>query len=110
MLLPALRAAKGHLPRLHLLASACGGRLDLYDVGKFLLSEGFSDAKDIDSLLKNLGTAINKDSKFSPDPQTKRVYYYLPVRQPPTQPERVDGQEEMEGDSDSPSLDAQSDG
>ena len=83
MLLSQLRAANGHLPRLYLLAAACGGKLHLTEISEFLLSEGFSEAKDVDTLVKNLGTSINKDPKFAPDPLVKRVYYFLPLRHPP---------------------------
>ena len=85
-LLSELRASKGHLARLHLLAAACGGKLDLDDVGRFLVDEGFSDAKNVESLVKNLGTAINKDAKFARGPEAKRVYYLLSLRLPPTAP------------------------
>ena len=88
--LPALRAANGHLPRLRLLAVAAGGKLSLDDAADFLLNEGISDAKDVESLAKNLGTTINKDTAhFARDPENKRTYYLKSIQQPP---EPMDGQ------------------
>ena len=73
-LLPELRAAGGHQNRLHLLARASGGKINLADVGDFLLAKRFSQAKDLETLLKNLGTTIKTDPDFVADPHAKRVY------------------------------------
>ena len=83
-LLPALRSAKGHLPRLHLLAVAGGGKLNLNEAADFMLGERISEAKDLETLVKNLGTSINKDGAFVPDPDERRTYYLRSMRQPPS--------------------------
>ena len=95
-LLPALRAAKGHLPRLHLLAVAGGGKLNLGEAADFMLGERISEAKDSETLVKNLGTSINKDPAFAPDPDEKRTYYLRSMRQSPAPREECAPTEALE--------------
>ena len=75
-LLRALRAAGSHLERLRLLAVAGGGRVNLVEAAEFLVSEGLSGSKDMESLVRNLGSAISGDgARFSRDAESRRTYY-----------------------------------
>ena len=109
MLLSALRTARGHMPKIYLLVEAGGGKINLTEAAEFLLSERFSEAKNVETLVKNIGTSINKDPNFVQDQSNKRVYYFLPMRQPAIQPEASPIPDVMDSDSGNPSTEDSSD-
>ena len=79
-LLPALRASKGYKQKLYLIAGASGGTVNLSDVALFLVNEGYSKAKDVEDLVRNLTTTIRKDSRFVQDPKGEKVYCLRPFQ------------------------------
>ena len=110
ILLSALRAARGHMARIYLLAEAGGGKINLKEVAEFFLSERFSESKNVETLVKNIGTYINKDPNFVRDQLDGRLYYFLPIRQPPILPEASLIPGAVDGDPENLSPEGPSDG